>query len=205
MTPETPEEKKAREKQAKSEQAARELEKEANRLIGMIYQAIASNSGGTAPDYPGDKQYSVPGRWRPMVVTKAIELWEASEGVGYHTMTSVKRSGASRMGDTQTNFICKIIGPATKEDHDAMEAEVGKVTAPSLHQAKLAQEDRDYFDGEAAAARSRGDYNYFNKKANLAHKDMNSWHNRAASDRQFKEARMARHNVHVTHDVAKQD
>ncbi len=203
FTPETPQEAQARNAKAKTEQAAKEIEREANKLIGLIYQAIASHSGGSAPDYPGDKQYSVGGRWKPAVVNKAIEIWEGTEGVGYHTMTSVKRTGASRIGDTQTNFICKIIGPPTKPDHDAMKVKSDAAATPSLGKASQFQAERDRLDKAADAAKTDSGYNFLKGKADTAHNKMNSWLNKADSDRLFAEDKMARHNVHVTHDVAK--
>lgn len=117
MTPDTPEQIKAR----KLDEAARNFESEANRLIGLVYAKIAGQSGGSAANYPGDKQYSIAEEFPTPVVERAAQIWEGTEGIGYHTKTSVKVSGG-RDGKTQTNFICKVIGPPTQKDFDAMQS-----------------------------------------------------------------------------------
>lgn len=204
MSTETPEQRDARVRQENAAKAAKQIETEANRLIGLINSAIAGQSSGSAATYPGDKQYSVAGRWAPAVVNRAIEIWESTEGVGYHTMTSVKHTGIARMGDTQTNFICKIIGPPTKPDHDAMEHAKEQAAAPAMLKAAQFRDKRDLLDEQAQLAKTNQAYNATKRQADFAHKDMNRWLDRADNDRLFKEQRMARHNIHVTHAVPKQ-
>ncbi len=203
LTTDTPEQAAARKKAEDSARAAKQLEADANRLIALIYQAIAGQAGGSAPDYPGDKQYSVAGRWATRVVNRAIEIWEGTEGVGYHTMTGVKRTGVGRIGDTQTNFICKIIGPATKDDHDAMKVKADKASAPALGKASDFRAKRDELAEAAEVAPTDRDYYRLKREAGFADKDMRKWEGRADNDRLFAEEKMARHNVHVTHDVAR--
>ncbi len=202
---ETPEQTKARLLKEKADQAEKQAQAKAQQLISLIYQKIAAQSSGSSANYPGDKQYSVEGRWPTPVVDRAIVIWNNTEGIGYHTMTSVKHTGASRMGDTQTNFMCKIIGPPTKEDHDEMQGKVEKATAPFYDRADQAKVRRDQLDEQAQGARSDREYNWLKNRADRAHDDMNHELNNAESERLFTESHMARHNVHVTHAVPKQE